>query len=90
MIQFEDLSNEVILCIWDQLSSVDVIYSFSDINIRINSLLLKYHGLYKELDIGYCSLSGCRLLCREVPSKIEWRLGLTTLKLGNLYRCCQI
>ena len=90
MVQFEDLSNEVLLCIWDQLSSVDVIYSFSDINIRINSLLLKFHGLHKELDIGYCSLSACRLLCRQVSSLIEWRVGLTNLKLGNLYRCCQI
>ena len=42
------------------------------------------------MDIGYCSLSACRLLCRQVASMIEWRLGLTTLKLGNLYRCCQI
>ena len=90
MMQFEHLSNEIILCIWDQLSLADVIYSFSHLNTRINSLLLEFHGLYKELDIGYCSLSACRFLCRQVPSMIEWRLGLTTLKLGNLYRCCQM
>jgi hypothetical protein len=90
MAQFEDLSNDVILCIWDQLSSADVIYSFSDLNNRINSLLSEFHGLYKELNIGYCSLSACRFLCRQVPSMIEWRLGLTTLKIGNVYRCCQM
>ncbi len=28
MLQLEHLSNEVILCIWDQLSSADVIYRF--------------------------------------------------------------
>jgi hypothetical protein len=90
MAQFEDLSNEVILCIWDQLSSADVIYSFSGLNNRINSLLSEFYGLYKELNIGYCSLSACRFLCRQVASMIEWRLGLTTLKIGNVYRCCQM
>jgi len=63
---------------------------FSDLNTRINSLLSEFHGLYKQLNIGYCSLSACRFLCRQVPSTIKWRLGLTTLKLGNLYRCCQM
>jgi hypothetical protein len=90
MLQFEHFSNELILCVWDQLSSADVIYSFSDLNTRINSLLSEFCGLHQELDIGYCSLSACRFLCRQVPSMIEWRLGLTTLKLGNLYRCSQI
>jgi hypothetical protein len=90
MLQFEHLSNEVILCVWDKLPSADVIYSFSDLNTRINSLLLEFHGVYKQLDISYCSLSACRFLCRQVPSTIEWRLGLTTLKLGNLYRCYQM
>jgi hypothetical protein len=90
MLQFEDMSNEIILCIWDQLSSADVIYSFSNLNTRINSLLLKFHGLYKQLDLRYCSLSACRFLCRQVPTMIEWRLGLTVLKLGSSVRCSQM
>ncbi|CAF2990954.1 unnamed protein product [Rotaria sp. Silwood2] len=84
------MSNELILCVWDHLSSADVIYSFSNLNTRIDSLLLEFHGLYKELDLRYCSLSACRFLCRQVPTMIEWRLGLTVLKLGNRYRSCQI
>ncbi|CAF3029462.1 unnamed protein product [Rotaria sp. Silwood2] len=84
------MSNEVILCIWDQLSSVDVIYSFSNLNTRMNSLLLEFHGLYKQLDLRYCSLSACRFLCRQVSTMFEWRLGLTVLKLGSPVRCSQM
>ncbi|CAF2093061.1 unnamed protein product [Rotaria magnacalcarata] len=84
------MSNEVILCIWDQLSSADVIYSFLNLNTRMNSLLLEFHGLYKQLDLRYCSLSACRFLCRQVPTMFEWRLGLTVLKLGSPVRCSQV
>lgn len=87
---FEDLSNEMIICIWDQLSSADVIYSFSDLNIRINSLLIRFHGLYKRIALNHCSLSACRFLCKQIPNMIEWRLCLTVLKLGSLYRCSLI
>ncbi|CAM4786161.1 unnamed protein product [Rotaria magnacalcarata] len=84
------MSNEVILCIWDQLSSADVIYSFLNLNTRMNSLLLEFHGLYKQLDLRYCSLSACRFLCRQVPTMFEWRLCLTVLKLGSPVRCSQV
>ncbi|CAF3335804.1 unnamed protein product [Rotaria socialis] len=90
MLQFEHMSNEVILCIWDQLSSADVIYSFLNLNTRMNSLLLEFHGLYQQLDLRYCSLSACRFLCRQVPTMFEWRLGLTVLKLGSPVRCSQM
>ena len=90
MLQFEHISNEVILCIWDQLSSADVIYSFSNLNTRINSLLLEFHELYKQLDLRCCSLPACRFFCRQVPTMIEWRLGLTVLKLGSPVRCSQM
>jgi hypothetical protein len=84
------MSNDLILCVWDQLSSADVIYSFSHLNTRINSLLVEFHALYKKLDLRYCSLSACRFFCRQAPNMIEWRLGLTVLKLGNRYRCSQM
>ncbi|CAF2902388.1 unnamed protein product [Rotaria sp. Silwood2] len=84
------MSNEVILCIWDQLSSADVIYSFSNLNTRINTLLLEFHELYKQLDLRYCSLPACRFLCRQIPTMIQWRLGLTVLKLGSPVRCSQM
>ncbi|CAM4815440.1 unnamed protein product [Rotaria magnacalcarata] len=83
------MSNEVILCVWDQLTSGDVIYSFSNLNTRFNSLLIEFHGLYKKLDLRHCSLSACRFFCRQVPTMMEWRLGLTVLKIGNHYRCSQ-
>ncbi|CAF2413171.1 unnamed protein product [Rotaria sp. Silwood2] len=83
------MSNELILCIWDQLTSADVMYSFLNLNIRFDSLLKEFHGLYKQLDLRYCSLSACRFFCHQVSSTIEWRLGLTILKLGNIYRCSQ-
>ncbi|CAF3999254.1 unnamed protein product [Rotaria sordida] len=56
----------------------------------MNSLLLEFHGLYKQLDLRYCSLSACRFLCRQVPTMFEWRLGLTILKLGSPVRCSQM
>jgi hypothetical protein len=90
MQQFEHLSNELILCVWDQLTDADVMYSFSHLNTRINSLLLTFRGLYKQLDLRYCSLSACRFFCRQVPFMIEWRHGLNVLKLGNRFRCAQI
>ncbi|CAF4084801.1 unnamed protein product, partial [Adineta steineri] len=83
------MSNDLILCIWDQLVAADVMYSFFNLNSRINSLLLQFYGLYKQLDLRYCSLSACRFFCRQVPTMIEWRLNLTVLKLGNRYRCSQ-
>ncbi|CAF1517292.1 unnamed protein product [Adineta ricciae] len=90
MMYFEDLSNEIILCIWDELSSADVIYSFSHLNHRTDSLLIEFHGLYKRLELDYCSLSACRLLCKQIPNSVQWRLGLTVLKLGSLHRCSQV
>lgn len=90
MLQFEDMSNELILYVWDQLTAADVIYSFSNLNTRINLLLSEFCELYKQLDLRYCSLSACRFLSHQVPNMIEWRLGLTVLKLGNRYRCSQI
>jgi hypothetical protein len=88
--QFEDLSNEVILCIWDQLLAVEVIFSFFNLNNRMNSLLSEFCGLYTKLDLRYSSLSICRYFCRQIPNMIEWCLGLTVLKLGNLYRSSQL
>jgi hypothetical protein len=87
---FEKLSNELILCIWDQLSTVDVIFSFYDLNNRITALLYEFCDLYKKLDLRYSSLSACRYFCRQIPSMNDWHLGLTVLKLGNPYRCCQL
>jgi hypothetical protein len=87
---FEDLSNEVILCIWDQLLAVDVICSFYNLNNRMNSLLYEFCGLYTKLDLRYSSLSMCRYFCRQIPNMIEWCLGLTVLKLGDRYRSCQL
>ncbi|CAF2101612.1 unnamed protein product [Rotaria magnacalcarata] len=84
------MSNELILYVWDQLTAADAIYSFSDLNTRINSLLLQFCELYKQLDLRYCSLSACRFLCHQASTMIEWRLGLTVIKLGNRYRCSQM
>ncbi|CAF1368399.1 unnamed protein product [Adineta ricciae] len=89
MLQFEDVSNDLILCVWDHLVAADVIYSFSNLNSRINSLLSEFCGLFNQLDLRYCSLPACRFFCRQVTSVIEWRLNLTVLKLGNRYRCSQ-
>jgi hypothetical protein len=90
MLQFEHLSNELILCVWDQLNAADVMYSFSHLNARINSLLLEFCGLYKQLDLRYSSLSACRFFSCQVLTMNEWRHGLTVLKLGNRFRCAQI
>ncbi len=79
MQRFESMSNELILCVWDQLSSADVIYSFSHLNTRIDSLLLEFHALYKELDLRYCSLSACRFFYHQVPNVIEWRFNINHL-----------
>ncbi|CAF0813267.1 unnamed protein product [Adineta steineri] len=89
MLQFEDMSNELILCVWDQLVAADVLYSFSNLNTRFDSLLVEFHGLYKQMDLRYCSLSACRFFCQQMANTNEWRLGLTILKLGNCYRCSQ-
>jgi hypothetical protein len=89
MTKFEDMSNELLLCIWDQLSFADVIYSFSHLNSRIHQLLLEFCKLYQELDLRYCSLTAYRYFCHQLPMMNEWRLNLTVLKLGNRYRCSQ-
>ncbi|CAF1291237.1 unnamed protein product [Adineta steineri] len=88
--KLEDMSNELFLCIWDQLLMVDVIYSFSNLNRRIDDMLLEFCGLYKELDLRYCSLSIFRYFSHQIVMKDEWRLNLTVLKIGTRYRCSQI
>ncbi|CAF2079965.1 unnamed protein product [Rotaria magnacalcarata] len=90
MKKLEDMSNELLLCVWDRLLAADIIYSFSNLNIRIHQLLVKFCGLYKELNLRYCSLSAFRFFCYQLPMMNEWRLNLSVLKLGNRYRCCQI
>lgn len=88
--QFEDLSNEVLLCIWEHLLDVEVIFSFSNINNRLNSLLHEYCGLYRKIDLRYSSLSLFHYFCQQILSVCEWRENLNILKLGNFYRCCQL
>ncbi|CAF1653756.1 unnamed protein product [Adineta ricciae] len=90
MLQLEHMSNEIFLCVWDYLPSADVIYSFSNLNNRINRLLSEFYGLYKELDLQYCSLSACRFISRVVPSTSNWHYSLTVLRLGNLFQCSQV
>ncbi|CAF1191537.1 unnamed protein product [Adineta steineri] len=88
--KLEDMSNELFLCIWDQLLMVDVIYSFSNLNRRIDDMLFEFCGLYKELDLRYCSLSIFRYFSHQIVMKHEWRLNLTVLKIGTRYRCSQM
>ncbi|CAF4455858.1 unnamed protein product, partial [Adineta steineri] len=80
--KLEDISNELFLCIWDQLSMADAIYSFSNLNTRIDRMLLKFCGLYNKLDLRYCSLSIFRYFSHQIIMKDEWRLNLTVLKIG--------
>ncbi|CAF1114414.1 unnamed protein product [Adineta ricciae] len=90
MLQLEHISNEIFLCIWDYLSSADVIYSFSNLNNRFNSLLSEFYGLYKQLDLRDCSLAACRFLSSVVPTMAEWHLNLTVLKMGSRGRCSEV
>ncbi len=83
------MSNELILSVWEQLSSVNVIYSFFQLNGRFNSLFMEFTDLYKQLDLRFYPLSASRFFCRQVPSTNEWCLDLTSLKLGNCYRSWQ-
>ncbi|CAF1613865.1 unnamed protein product [Adineta ricciae] len=53
-------------------------------------MLLEFCGLYKKLDLRYCSLSIFRYFSHRIIMKDEWRLNLTVLKIGNRYRCSQI
>lgn len=87
---FEDLSNEVLLCIWEHLLDIEVIFSFFNINDRLDSLLYKYCGLHKKIDLRYSSLLLCQYFCQQIVTVSEWRDNLTTLKLGNRYRCSQL
>ena len=87
---FEELSNEILLSIWDFLLDIDVMFSFSNINNRLNSLLYKYCGFYRKLDFRYCSLSMCYYFYKQAIDVFEWRDNLNVLKLGNRYRCCQL
>ena len=84
------MSNELILCIWDHLSTPDLIFSFLHLNDRINRLLLTHPKLYKELDARYASLPACRSVFRDVVETPEWRQDLVILKLGHVYRCAQL
>ncbi|CAF1439090.1 unnamed protein product [Adineta steineri] len=88
--KLEDISNELFLCIWDQSSMADTIYSFSNLNTRIDCMLLKFCCLYNKLDLRYCSLSIFRYFSHQIIMKDEWRLNLTVLKIGNSYRCSQV
>lgn len=72
-----------------QLFVTDVIYGFSNLNSRIHQLLLEFCGLYKELDLRYCSLSIFRYFSHQLSTTNAWHLNLTVLKLGNRYRCSQ-
>jgi hypothetical protein len=42
---FDRLPNELYLCIFDYLSCIDIHYSFSNLNIRLNNLLKSYSRL---------------------------------------------
>ena len=87
---FEDLSNEVLLCIWEHLLNVEVIFSFFTLNSRLDSLLYKYCGLHTKLDLRYSSLSLCHYFCQQILNASEWRDSLSVLKLGSCHRCGQL
>lgn len=49
---FDSLPNELYLCIFDYLNPIDILYSFSKLNIRLNILLKTYFRLtLKSVDL---------------------------------------
>jgi hypothetical protein len=49
---FDRLPNELYLCIFDYLNSIELLYSFSNLNRRLNSLLKRYSRLTcKQIDL---------------------------------------
>ena len=90
MTTLECLSHELLLCIWDNLSKADAIFSFSQLNQRFTSLLIRHCDLHHKLNLLDSSLATCRFLCRDVATSSEWRSNLTTLRLGNQFNYDQL
>ena len=53
------------------------------------TVVIRIYSLYKKLDLRYCSLSTFRYLSHQICTIDQWRLNLTSLKLGCPYRCSQ-
>jgi hypothetical protein len=73
--QFSCLANELYLCVFAYLNPVDVLYSFSDINHRLNlSLAIYFRSPWKHLDLRrvhthvFDSYSSSRLVNNEIDS----------------------
>ena len=90
MTTFECLPHELVLCIWDNLSKADAIFSFSHLNHRFTSLLVQYCDLHHQLNLSDGSLASARFLCRSLAASSAWRLNLTVLRLGNQFDCGQL
>jgi hypothetical protein len=88
--EYETMSNELILCIWEYLSKADAIFSFSNLNDRLTRLLTEFCHMYTEISLLHASLTACRFLSRHIPRTDEWCLNLVSLQLGHPHRCAQI
>ena len=85
MSRLETLPHELVLCIWDNLSRADAIFSFSHLNRRFTSLLVHHCNLHHQLNLSNSSLASSRFFCRSIVSSPAWRLNLTVLRLGNQF-----
>ncbi len=71
---FDVLPNELYLCIFDYLNSIDILYSFSNLNRRLNSLLKTYSRLScKHVDLTKLNPHVFKFYCleKEINNKIN-------------------
>ena len=88
--EYETMSNELILCIWEYLSTADTIFSFSNLNDRLTRLLTDFCHMYTAISLRHASLAACRFLSHYIPRSDEWRVNLVSLQLGHPHRCAQM
>ena len=86
----ECLPHEMFLCIWDNLSQADAIFSFSHLNHRFTSLLVHHCNLHHQWNLSDSALASFRFFCRAIERSSEWCSSLTVLRLGTQFDYAQV
>ena len=91
MSQFEDLSTELLISIFDYLTSIDILLAFFHLNKRIR-LIVCYHFRtdYRltQINFSQTNFHTYQLFCREILP--DFKSTITSLHLGSSYHYGQI
>lgn len=87
MIKFESLPNEILILCLEFLNTLEIFYSFNDLNNRFNQLI-RHIPLY--LNFQYVRKSIFNQFCTEILSDENIKKQIYSLHLSNEYTTGQI